>query len=256
RPQSQGTEADSDRRLLPCLDAGRFAPVLTGPGLAPAVDLDVEAAADLDFPVQQLFGAAVEGVLPASHEVRGFEVPVAIGTLEPPRREGIGERRGAVVRWIGHISNLTRRIPERRLTVRMAKVASSDRARMMPETASVNRLSAQQLGEAAAARRGRNDPTRPRSPDWVETTRRDRGRPAPARCGTVGTERRQDQRRTGMRTLNGIDEIESLIGTELGSSEWVTMDQDAINTFADVTDDHQWIHVDEARAAEDRKSVV
>ena len=53
-----------------------------------------------------------------------------------------------------------------------------------------------------------------------------------------------------MRTLNGIDEIESLIGTELGSSEWVTMDQDTINTFADVTDDHQWIHVDEARAAE------
>src|SRR5699024_5913696 len=123
-----------------------------------------------------------------------------IGALEAPRREGSGERRGAVVRWIGHIANLTRRIPERRLTVRMAKVASSDRARMMPETASVNRLSAQQLGEAAIARRGRNGPTR--SPDWVETTRRGRGRPAPARCGTVGTERGQDQRRTGMRTLN------------------------------------------------------
>lgn len=53
-----------------------------------------------------------------------------------------------------------------------------------------------------------------------------------------------------MRTLNGIDEIESLIGQELGTSEWTTMDQNAINTFADVTDDHQWIHVDEARAAE------
>ncbi|WP_181275157.1 MaoC family dehydratase [Brevibacterium oceani] len=53
-----------------------------------------------------------------------------------------------------------------------------------------------------------------------------------------------------MRTINGIDEIESLIGQELGTSEWTTMDQDAINTFADVTDDHQWIHVDEARAAE------
>ena len=53
-----------------------------------------------------------------------------------------------------------------------------------------------------------------------------------------------------MRTINGIDEIESLIGEELGSSEWMTMDQDAINTFADVTGDHQWIHVDEARAAE------
>ena len=53
-----------------------------------------------------------------------------------------------------------------------------------------------------------------------------------------------------MRTINGIDEFESLIGQELGSSEWMTMDQDAINAFADVTGDHQWIHVDEARAAE------
>lgn len=53
-----------------------------------------------------------------------------------------------------------------------------------------------------------------------------------------------------MRTLNGIDEITSLVGTELGSSEWTTIDQDAINTFADVTDDHQWIHIDEERAAE------
>ncbi|SMX98658.1 MaoC family dehydratase [Brevibacterium antiquum] len=53
-----------------------------------------------------------------------------------------------------------------------------------------------------------------------------------------------------MRTLNGIDEITSLVGTELGSSEWTTIDQEAINTFADVTDDHQWIHIDEQRAAE------
>lgn len=53
-----------------------------------------------------------------------------------------------------------------------------------------------------------------------------------------------------MRTLNGIAEITSLVGTELGSSEWTTIDQAAINTFADVTDDHQWIHIDEQRAAE------
>ncbi|MDN5713204.1 MaoC family dehydratase [Brevibacterium sp. BDJS002] len=53
-----------------------------------------------------------------------------------------------------------------------------------------------------------------------------------------------------MRTLNGIDEITSLVGTELGSSEWTTIDQTAISTFADVTDDHQWIHIDEERAAE------
>ncbi|MDN6666883.1 MAG: MaoC family dehydratase [Brevibacterium sp.] len=53
-----------------------------------------------------------------------------------------------------------------------------------------------------------------------------------------------------MRTLNGIDEITSLVGTELGSSEWTTIDQKAIDTFADVTADHQWIHVDEERAAD------
>ncbi|WP_193071601.1 MaoC family dehydratase [Brevibacterium sp. FME37] len=53
-----------------------------------------------------------------------------------------------------------------------------------------------------------------------------------------------------MRTLNGIDEITSLVGTKLGSSEWTTIDQEAINTFADVTDDHQWIHIDEQRAAD------
>ena len=51
-----------------------------------------------------------------------------------------------------------------------------------------------------------------------------------------------------MRTINGIDEFESLIGQELGSSEWMTMDQDAINAFADVTGDHQWIHIDEEKA--------
>jgi acyl dehydratase len=37
---------------------------------------------------------------------------------------------------------------------------------------------------------------------------------------------------------------------ELGVSDWVTIDQQRIDTFADATDDHQWIHVDPARAAE------
>ena len=37
-------------------------------------------------------------------------------------------------------------------------------------------------------------------------------------------------------------------GTDLGVSEWLTIDQDRINTFADVTGDHQWIHVDPERA--------
>lgn len=36
---------------------------------------------------------------------------------------------------------------------------------------------------------------------------------------------------------------------ELGASDWLTMEQPRIDTFADATDDHQWIHVDPGRAA-------
>lgn len=38
------------------------------------------------------------------------------------------------------------------------------------------------------------------------------------------------------------------IGQTLGSSDWLTVTQKRVNTFADATDDHQWIHVDPARA--------
>lgn len=38
------------------------------------------------------------------------------------------------------------------------------------------------------------------------------------------------------------------VGTELGVSEWLTIEQDRIQRFADATGDHQWIHVDEERA--------
>lgn len=38
-------------------------------------------------------------------------------------------------------------------------------------------------------------------------------------------------------------------GTQLGVTDWLTITQERINLFADATDDHQWIHVDEARAA-------
>ena len=43
-------------------------------------------------------------------------------------------------------------------------------------------------------------------------------------------------------------EIDSVIGTELGTSEWVTIDQERINKFADATMDHQFIHVDPDQA--------
>jgi acyl dehydratase len=51
-----------------------------------------------------------------------------------------------------------------------------------------------------------------------------------------------------MLTLSGIDEIKSYVGKELGVSEWHEVTQEDINTFADVTGDHQWIHVDTERA--------
>ena len=50
-----------------------------------------------------------------------------------------------------------------------------------------------------------------------------------------------------MRTVAFAD-LSGLIGQELGVSDWVTIDQDRINRFADVTNDHQWIHVDVERA--------
>lgn len=45
------------------------------------------------------------------------------------------------------------------------------------------------------------------------------------------------------------DELLDAVGTDLGSSDWVTVEQDRIDGFADATDDHQWIHVDPVAAA-------
>lgn len=46
-----------------------------------------------------------------------------------------------------------------------------------------------------------------------------------------------------------VETLRARLGTELGVSPWLRIDQARVNRFADVTDDHQWIHVDEARAA-------
>jgi acyl dehydratase len=43
-------------------------------------------------------------------------------------------------------------------------------------------------------------------------------------------------------------ELENYAGQEIGHSEWVTIDQDRVNKFADATGDHQWIHLDVERA--------
>jgi acyl dehydratase len=47
----------------------------------------------------------------------------------------------------------------------------------------------------------------------------------------------------------GIAGLEAIVGTELGPTDWFTVDQARIDTFADATEDHQWIHVDPQRAA-------
>jgi len=46
------------------------------------------------------------------------------------------------------------------------------------------------------------------------------------------------------------DELLSAVGRDLGASEWIAIDQERIDQFAEATGDHQWIHVDPAAAAE------
>ena len=51
-----------------------------------------------------------------------------------------------------------------------------------------------------------------------------------------------------MRQVQGLDGLKELVGAELGTSDWLLVDQARINTFADATGDHQWIHVDVEKA--------
>jgi acyl dehydratase len=51
-----------------------------------------------------------------------------------------------------------------------------------------------------------------------------------------------------MRVFSDADELRAAAGSSIGTSDWVTIDQGRIDLFADATDDHQWIHVDAARA--------
>ena len=50
------------------------------------------------------------------------------------------------------------------------------------------------------------------------------------------------------KTTTTLAELPSLKGQQIGVSEWFEVTQDRVNTFADATDDHQWIHVDAERA--------
>ena len=50
--------------------------------------------------------------------------------------------------------------------------------------------------------------------------------------------------------MNTPDSLKARIGQEVGVSDWCLVDQDMIDRFADLTDDHQWIHVDREAAAQ------
>ena len=55
---------------------------------------------------------------------------------------------------------------------------------------------------------------------------------------------------TQPQTVVAFDEVKNLVGKSLGHSAWREITQEQVNTFADATDDHQWIHTDPERAAE------
>ena len=51
-----------------------------------------------------------------------------------------------------------------------------------------------------------------------------------------------------MRVFTTLDEVAAARGEDLGTSDWLTVEQDRVDRFAEATGDHQWIHVDVARA--------
>ena len=53
-----------------------------------------------------------------------------------------------------------------------------------------------------------------------------------------------------MKTVD-VNELENIKGQDLGHSDWMAIEQDRINQFADATGDHQWIHLDAKKAAKE-----
>jgi acyl dehydratase len=53
-----------------------------------------------------------------------------------------------------------------------------------------------------------------------------------------------------VRVFSTVEEIEAAAGEEIGTTDWVEITQDRVDQFAEATGDHQWIHVDVARAKE------
>jgi acyl dehydratase len=59
-----------------------------------------------------------------------------------------------------------------------------------------------------------------------------------------------------MSRVLALEQLPQLIGQELALSDWLLVDQARINNFADVSDDHQWIHVDQDRALRENGGTV
>ena len=53
-----------------------------------------------------------------------------------------------------------------------------------------------------------------------------------------------------MRHIPKLQDLQTLVGQEIGVSDWITVSQQRIHQFAEATGDHQWIHVDPERAAQ------
>jgi acyl dehydratase len=53
-----------------------------------------------------------------------------------------------------------------------------------------------------------------------------------------------------MKHFDKLQHLQALVGEEIGTSGWITVDQPRIDLFAQATGDHQWIHVDPVRAAQ------
>jgi acyl dehydratase len=51
--------------------------------------------------------------------------------------------------------------------------------------------------------------------------------------------------------FKSFDELPPLVGQTIAVTDWIVIDQERINRFAQATDDHQWIHLDEARATKE-----
>jgi acyl dehydratase len=51
-----------------------------------------------------------------------------------------------------------------------------------------------------------------------------------------------------VRTFTSFDDLTAAVGEDIGVSDWLTIEQDRVDAFAEATGDHQWIHVDVPRA--------